>query len=602
MKFAKPKQIAAISFFTLLVLPVQLAAQDKQDHQHMHHHYQLIDLGTFGGPNANFITQGVGAQVQNSRGVVTGSADTSIPDPNAPNCLNPLDCFISHAFKWRKGSLTDLGALPGVNSSFGSWISANGLIAGESGNGEIDPLTGGPEERAVLWKDGHITDLGTFGGNESWANAVNNRGHVVGSAANAVPDPFNSPPFLYGWGTQMHAFLREDGARHDLGTLGGPDNLALYVNEAGQVAGFSYTSYTPNQLTGVPPGHPFLWENGTMHDLGTIGGTQVFDLDGLNERGQVIGQMTMADEVRSHPFFWDGKKLIDLGTFGGNGANANWFNEKGEIVGHSQYATDCPVSGQGSIDHAYLWRNGLMTDLGTVPGINPLEGLSSAWGINSKTQIVGNSATCDFSILVAFLWENGSMVDLNTLIPANASLQLFNAIYISDRGEITGFGILANGDVHDFLLIPCDETHADVEGCDHSLVDASATAESPAPVVQEPTITAPRTNNVGRMPRRRLRPLSHMPVPMSGSPSDQETPISRDSQWQLQDKLAPFDHAEPAADSSSKSSCDAAQPPQRCIPLGGACFGPRRPHCCPAPFPHHSLCSSRTGWGRCLMT
>jgi hypothetical protein len=104
-----------------------------------------------------------------------------------------------------------------------------------------------------------------------------------------------------------------------------------------------------------------------------------------------------------------------------------------------------------------------------------------------------------------------------------------------------------------------------------------------------------------QMPWRRVGPLSHMPIPMTGSPSDQETPISRDSQWQLQDTLAPFDPAEPAADSSSKSSCGAAQPPQRCIPLGGACFGPRRPHCCPAPFPHHSLCSSRTGWGRCLM-
>jgi len=38
-----------------------------------------------------------------------------------------------------------------------------------------------------------------------------------------------------------------------------------------------------------------------------------------------------------------------------------------------------------------------------------------------------------------------------------------------------------------------------------------------------------------------------------------------------------------------------------CIPLGGACFGPGRPSCCAAPFPHHSVCSSSTGWGTCLM-
>jgi probable HAF family extracellular repeat protein len=476
MKFPRMHRIAAVGLLTLLALSIQLAAQDKQDHHHKHHHYQLIDIGTFGGPNTNFVTQGVGAQVVNSRGVVTGSADTSILDPNAPNCLNP-DCFISHAFKWRKGLLTDLGALPGVNSSFGSWITGNGLVAGLSGNGEIDPLTGGPEERAALWNHDQIIDLGTFGGNESWANAVNNRGHVVGSAANAIPDPFNP----YGWGTQMHGFLWEDGVMHDLGTLGGPDSLAYYVNEAGQVAGFSYTSYTPNPLTGIPPGHPFLWENGTMRDLGTIGGTQVFDLDGINERGQVIGQMTMADEVRSHPFLWDGKKLIDLGTFGGNGANANWFNDTGEVVGHSQYATVCPVSGEGPIDHAYLWRNGLMTDLGTVPGINPLEGLSSAWGINSRSQIVGISWPCDSSFFDAFLWENGSMVDLNTLIPSDSALHLAYSFYISDLGEITGSGYFASGDVHDFLLIPCDENHLGIDGCDYSLVDAAPVAQSPAP-------------------------------------------------------------------------------------------------------------------------
>jgi probable HAF family extracellular repeat protein len=472
----------------------------RQDHNPKHHHYQLIDIGTFGGPNSNFVTQGVGAQNLNNRGVVTGSADTSIPDPKAPNCLNSgigiiPDCYISHAFKWQKGSLTDLGSLPGVNSSYGSWITANGLVAGLSGNGEIDPLTGRPETRAVFWNNGPIIDLGTFGGNESYANAVNNRGQVVGSAANAISDPFNTGT-LFGWGTQMHAFLWEDGVMHDLGTLGGPDSLAFYVNDAGQVAGFSYTSDTPNPLTGAPPGHPFLWENGTMHDLGTIGGTQVFDLDGLNERGQVIGQMTMADEVRSHPFFWDGKKLIDLGTFGGNGANANWFNDTGEVVGHSQYSTLCPGPGQGPIDHAYLWRNGVMSDLGTVPGINPQEGLSSAWGINSKTQIVGNAAPCDYSIIDAFLWENGSMVDLNTLIPPGSALHLALPIYISDLGEITGLGYFPNGDWHSFLLIPCDENHRGDEnnrgdeGCDYDMVDAETKAQVRPAQITEPEMPA----------------------------------------------------------------------------------------------------------------
>src|SRR5207249_1982468 len=37
-----------------------------------------------------------------------------------------------------------------------------------------------------------------------------------------------------------------------------------------------------------------------------------------------------------------------------------------------------------------------------------------------------------------------------------------------------------------------------------------------------------------------------------------------------------------------------------CIPIGDPCFGPGLPKCCPAPFPHHSFCSSSTGWGRCV--
>jgi probable HAF family extracellular repeat protein len=451
---------------------------DSEHHNPKHHHYQLIDLGTFGGPNANFVTQGVGAQVLNNRGVVTGSADTSILDPKAPNCLNSVigiisDCYISHAFKWQKGSLTDLGSLPGVNSSYGSWITANGLVAGLSGNGEIDPLTGRPETRAVFWSNGSIIDLGTFGGNESLANAVNNRGQVVGLATNAISDPLN----FYGYGTQMHAFLWQDGVMRDLGTLGGPDSIAFWVNEAGQIAGISYINSIPNPLTTLPTMHPFLWENGTMHDLGTIGGTQVFQLNGLNGLGQVVGSMTLADEdpKHVHPFLWDGETLLNLGTLGGDFGEANWLNDAGEVVGHADTSSACP-GGAGPIGHAFLWKNGVMRDLGTVPGIHPLAG-SAANGINSKTQIVGISNTCDNSVNDAFLWEKGSMADLNNLVPPDSAMHLVVAFDINDREEITGFGVLPNGDAHTFLLIPCDENHADVEGCDYDAVDVETAAQ-----------------------------------------------------------------------------------------------------------------------------
>jgi hypothetical protein len=52
-------------------------------------------------------------------------------------------------------------------------------------------------------------------------------------------------------------------------------------------------------------------------------------------------------------------------------------------------------------------------------------------------------------------------VDLNTLIPRGSALHLFKGVDINDRGEIAGFGGLSNGDIHAFLLIPCDENHPD---------------------------------------------------------------------------------------------------------------------------------------------
>jgi probable HAF family extracellular repeat protein len=196
MKSVKRACITATALLAMLTIPVRLAAQDKQDHNDKHHHYKLIDLGTFGGPSAylcNDPTNGGGAcGVLNNRGTVVGAADTSIPNPNYPNvCLIcPLDPYILHAFQWQDGSLTDLGALPGGYNSFTNSISPNGSVVGFSENGAIDPLLGVPEGNAVLWKDGQIVNLGTIeGGYESNAYAVNDRGQVAGGFLNTILTP-----------------------------------------------------------------------------------------------------------------------------------------------------------------------------------------------------------------------------------------------------------------------------------------------------------------------------------------------------------------------------------------------------------------------------
>jgi probable HAF family extracellular repeat protein len=497
----------------------------------LHHHYQLIDIGTFGGPQSYFnslsLTDFFGfgtvfyniAQVRNAQGVFVGFADTSTPDPYPGFCYVP-DCFAAHAFQWSNGVKTDLGALPGGASSAAFWINSSGWITGNSENGETDPLIPGlPEVRAVLWKGGKIQDLGTLGGSSSFSQAINNRGQITGLALNGIPDPFSYYyQFLYclpfqicpPGATETRAFVwDEEGGMQDIGTLGGPDAFPSLINQRGQVAGFSYISAIPDPNVGLPPFHPFLWEKGKgMKDLGSFGGVQTASVNGLNERGEVVGGLALPGDQQIHPFLWDGEKLVDLVAppFGGPGnGEANWINDAGEVVGGGALPVSCP-GGRGHLRHAFLWREGVITDLGGLPETPVSAGIF----INSKSQVVGFSRTCDFSIFNAFLWEQGSMVDLNTLISPNSTFHLYWAGFIDDLGEIGAFGMLPNGDSHAVLLVPCDENHPGIAGCDYSLVDASA-APSSRPAATKasgpmPSVSLWRRNNRFHFPGRAIGP------------------------------------------------------------------------------------------------
>src|SRR5258705_7774153 len=132
-----------------LALMVSVLALQWTTQAGQHSRYKLIDLGTFGGPSSGFSDL---AKTINNRGTAAGAADTPVPDPFAPNCFGP-SCFVQHAFQWRHGVLTDLGALAEGASSFALYINEHGDIAGASQNGLVDPLTGTPEQYAVLWKN-----------------------------------------------------------------------------------------------------------------------------------------------------------------------------------------------------------------------------------------------------------------------------------------------------------------------------------------------------------------------------------------------------------------------------------------------------------------
>jgi probable HAF family extracellular repeat protein len=153
--------------------------------------------------------------------------------------------------------------------------------------------------------------------------------------------------------------------------------------------------------------------------------------------------------------------------------------------------------------YAVLWRKRSgkwqRTDLSTIT-----QGAFSI-SVNASEQVVGNFGT---SSSAAFLWEDGGpIVDLNTLVPPGSGLQLFEGLQINDRGEISANSTDAVGNNHAVILIPCDENHPDVEGCDYSLADAATAAAQNAerPYVPGATQRLPQSRRSNRYGLRGLQ-------------------------------------------------------------------------------------------------
>ena len=543
MKSTILRLLTAIVMFAGLATPVGLAQQSPR-----FHHYQLIDFGTFGGPLSNINESVDYVPAVNRQGQTVGySANKFLQTATS----NPTACFnipnISLGFEYNNGSVNKLASLAGPRfCSDADSINDYGEVEGISEINAVDPVIGFNEVRAVVWSNGHIANLGTLGGNDSWSFGINDSGQVIGMSLNATPDPYSLYDFtIFGstLGTQTRAFLWQKGSMQDLGTLGGPDAWAFFINQFGQIAGNSYTNSTPNASTGFPTLDPFLWSKGKMHDLGSLGGVVGF-VGAVNNLGQVVGGSSIATDpgacfvgefafsnLDCHPFFWDGGKLIDLTTNSTGGAvpfDVNAINDAGEIVGGANFPQ--------TFD-AYLWFNGTATDLGHLNG----DCFSEASALNRQGQVVGLSLSCDQSNQRAALWEDGSIVDLNSLIPAGSTLQLVSATTINAAGEIAGRGAppgVSPSDVfslgHAFLLIPCDENHPNIKGCDYSLTETEAqpTSSGASGTKVERAGAKPEIETPDRASlRKKRRPAITGFSPASGRVGSQVQVFGKDLKW-----------------------------------------------------------------------
>ncbi|HTQ29597.1 MAG TPA: hypothetical protein VMI53_00155 [Opitutaceae bacterium] len=225
------------------------------------------------------------------------------------------------------------------------------------------------------------------------------------------------------------AFLYANGQMQDLGNLGG-DSSAAALNNLGHVVGYSTTA---TQVV------PFLFRNGTMMNLGVPAGVTTGMANGVNDSDQVVGDFTSGPRRHTitRAFLWQNGVYTDIGTLGENYAVADAINDAGQIVGTS-------INNSGQAD-AFLWQDGVMTDLGTLPG-----GFSSAaFAINSQSQIAGESSTAGFGPEHAVVFRNGTVIDLGVLAGFTTSA----ATGINDAGIIVGTGT-NSGVQHAFLLTP----------------------------------------------------------------------------------------------------------------------------------------------------
>ena len=122
--------------------------------------------------------------------------------------------------------------------------------------------------------DPTIVDLGSLGGGDQSGSA-----NAVNNNGQIVGS--------YSTANGYRAFLYSNGVMTNLGTLGGTDSYATTINEVGQVAGYS------NSASGQR--HAFLYSNGVMTDLGTLGGTASYAVD-INGAGRSPGTPTASGQ------------------------------------------------------------------------------------------------------------------------------------------------------------------------------------------------------------------------------------------------------------------------------------------------------------------
>jgi probable HAF family extracellular repeat protein len=193
-------------------------------------------------------------------------------------------------------------------------------------------------------------------------------------------------------------------------------------------------------------------------NLGTLGGTMSNGFGGVNNRGWVTGDANLAGDQNEHAFLWRDGVMTDLGTLGGLNSSVPLpvKDDRGLVVGVAQTATVDPLGefwgttfvctssvicqGSQNLERGFVWQNGVMTALPTLGGNN-----NAALGVNNLGQIVGAAETAnqdpncvppqvlDFEAVV---WgPNLGQIEVLPVFPGDS---VAGAFAINDQGQVVG--------------------------------------------------------------------------------------------------------------------------------------------------------------------